>query len=279
MRAVLVFCEGITDVVFVERSLGACANCQRMERPIRELPSPFGANDSVPKGLIATHLGRLAVEDLALRADYPPAPQFESIVETATKDVMFVLVRVGTKYNEKAVLKLARRVDALMQAGNFDVTEHAVAFLFDADDEGLSETVSVFCDRFGPYYGDISGVAHAQWTAATSIPVGLYVFHDDKDKGTLEHHVEPMVEAAWPDRYSAAQAFIDQHRGSCDAASKNEGKRLKATITTAGQFYHPGRPLATILARKGLPHDQYQQSAAANALASFLLSTPWPKGE
>ena len=277
MRAVLVFCEGTTDVVFVERSLGACANCERMRGPVRELPSPFGASDSVPKGLIATRVAELAVEDLALHDDYPPAPQFESVVEEAIRNVMFVLIRAGGKSKAASVLKLARYVDALMQAEDFDVTEHAAAFLFDADDEGLSATVSAFRESYGPYYGDLSGAAHAQWITTTSIPVGLYVFHDDKDTGTIEHHVEPMVEAAWPDRYTAARAFIDQNRGRGDAASKNEARRLKATITTAGQFDHPGRPLATVLAQRGLPDQQYQQSTAANALASFLLSTPWPK--
>lgn len=277
MRAVLVFCEGTTDVVFVERSLGACANCRRIERPIRELPSPFGASDSVPKGLIANRLAGLAVEDLALRDDYPPTPQFESIVEQGTQDVMFVLIRVGGKSKAAAALKLAGDVDALMQAGDFEVTEHAAAFLFDADEEGLNATVSNFRKSYEPYYGDLSGVAHAQWTATTSIPVGLYVFHDGrKETGTLEDHVAPMVESEWPARYSAAHAYIEQNSGPDDAVSKNESRRLKATITAAGQFDHPGRPLATVLARKGLPDQQYQRSTAANALASFLLSTPWP---
>ena len=92
MRAVLVFCEGTHDVVFVERSLGACASCQRVTRPMRDLPSPFGAGHTVPKGLIAQRLDDCAVEELALQDSYPPTPQFESVVEVPEQDMMFVLV-------------------------------------------------------------------------------------------------------------------------------------------------------------------------------------------
>ena len=270
------FCEGTQDVVFVERSLGACANCERLDRPIRELPSPFGASRTVPTGLIARRFQEFAVEDLALQDEYPPTPQFESIVADAAKNVMFVLIRVGGKHGTEAVLRLVRYVDALMGAGAFEVTEHAVAFLFDANDEGIGATTSRFRSAYGSYYGALDGATHARWVATDKVPVGLYVFcANGGETGTLEHHVAPMVAAEWPERYNAAQEFIDGNSRPVDAIANNDSRRLKAVITAAGQFDHPGRPLATILARKGLPKEQYRLSSAANDLASFLLATPW----
>ena len=130
-------------------SLGACANCERIDRPIRELPSPFGASRLVPTGLIARRFQEFAVEDLALQDDYPPTPQFESIVADAAKDVMFALIRVGGKHRVEAVLRLVRYVDVLMSAGDFDVTQHAAAFLFDANDEGST--------RQSPHFGVPTG--------------------------------------------------------------------------------------------------------------------------
>ena len=279
MRAVLVFCEGTHDVVFVERSLGACASCKRMKRSIRELPSPFGASRTVPKGLIAQRLDELAVEELTLQDDYPPKPQFTSVVSVVDggeKDVMFALIRAGGKDKATAVVRLIEYVDALMGVGGFEVKEHAVAFLFDADDAGLSATVSAFRSAYAPYYGDLDSVAHAQWSGTKTTPVGLYVFHaEGEETGTLEHHVAPMVHAEWPERYEAARRFIDQNSGPADAVRSNDARRLKAVITAAGQFDHPGRPLGTMLAREGLPADRYRLSGAANDLASFLLSAPW----
>ena len=272
----LVFCEGTHDVVFVERSLGACANCNRMKQRIRALPSPFGASHTVPKGLIAQRLDDLAVEDLRLQDSYPPTPQFESVVEGPEKDMMFVLIRAGGKGKAEPVLKLIQYTDTLMYVGGHEVTEHAVAFLFDADDVGLDATVSAFRAAYAPYYGDLDGVAHAQWLRTKNTPVGLYVFHaEGEETGTLEHHVAPMVQAEWPERYEAARGFIDQNRGQDDAVSSNNARRLKAVITAAGQFDHPGRPLGTVLAQNGLPDKRYQGTHAANDLASFLLATPW----
>lgn len=278
MKAVLVFCEGTHDVVFVERSLGACANCERMDRPIRELPSPFGASRMVPTGLIARRFQEFPVEDLALQDEYPPTPQFESIVADAEKNVMFVLIRVGGKHGTEAVLRLVRYVDALMGAGAFEVTEHAVAFLFDANDEGIGATTSQFRSAYASYYGDLGAAVHARWVTTDKVPVGLYVFcANGGETGTLEHHVAPMVAAEWPERYDAAQEFIDGSSRPADAVASNDSRRLKAVITAAGQFDHPGRPLATVLARNGLPKERYRLSGAANDLASFLLSTPWQR--
>lgn len=276
MRAVLVFCEGKHDIVFVERSLGACANCRRMKRPIRELPSPFGRGEAVGKGLIAQRLDDLAVEDVALYDSYPPTPQFESVVEGPDRDVIFVLIRVGTKDNAKAVLNLIRGTDALMEITEHEVTEHAVAFLFDADDDGLSTTEAAFRRDYSSYYGDLDSVAHERWLRTEATPVGLYVFHaEGKETGTLENHVAPMVATEWPERYDAASRFIDENSSPGQAVLRDEARMLKAVITAAGQFDHPGGPLGTVLGRSGLPADRYRASSAANDLVSFLLATPW----
>ena len=276
MRAVLVFCEGKHDVIFAERSLGACANCKRMKRSIRELPSPFGAGPAESKGLITQGLAELAIEDLELQDSYPPTPQFESVVDSG-HDVIFVLIRAGSKHNAAAVLRLIRQTDALMDVGIFEVTEHAVAFLFDANDAGLDATVSAFRSDYAPHYGNLDGVAHAQWLRTEGAPVGLYVFHaEGKETGTLEHHTAPMVAEQWPARYDAANRFINENSKPEHAVLGNAARRLKAVMTAAGQFDHPGRPLVTVLARNGLSVERYKASSAANDLASFLLKTPWP---
>ncbi len=278
MRAVLVFCEGTHDVVFVERSLGACAGCERLKGTIRDLPSPFGAskNSSVPTDLIATQLRKLNIQDIALRDDYPPAPQFETAVRSRATDVVYVLIRAGGKNRSKAVIELMRYVDDTMSADDFDVVEHAAAFLFDADDEGLASTVEQFQREYGTYFGDLSQATYARWTTASSIPVGVYVFHrGDSKTGTLDDHIAPMVESAWPHWYHSARDYIDGNRRCEDAASSSDAKRLKAIVTAAAQFEHPGRPLSTVVARKGLPRQQFESSSESAALAAFLEGAPW----
>ena len=280
MKAVLVFCEGKHDVVFVERSLGACAGCNRVRLPIRQLPSPFGASDSVPLGLIATRLKKFAVEDLALDQESSPTPVVESVVETPSKDVMFVLVSTGGKDKSAEALRLMRHVDTTMMSDDFDIKEHAVAFLFDADDEGLAATVAAFERRYGTYFGGITDAGHGRWNRTTTVPVGLCVFHGGAgNTGTIEHALAPMVQAAWRDRYAAAENFVADNSKSGDAVSKSDGRRLKAVMTAAGQFDNPGRPLATMIGRNGLPEVQYRSSPSSIDLADFLTTTPWSSGD
>lgn len=190
---------------------------------------------------------------------------------------MFLLVSVGGKDKTQQALQLMKYVDATMESDEFDVKEHAVAFLFDADEDGLAATVAEFRCRYGAYVSGIADVEHCQWRQAETSPVGLYVFHGGPAKtGTIEHDLAPMAQAAWPSRYTAAERFVANHSAAGDAVLRSDGRRLKAVMTAAGQFDHPGRPLSTVIGRNGLPKALFASSPACIALVDFLRATPWP---
>lgn len=276
MRAVLVFCEGITDVVFVERSLGALGDYERLQIPIRDLPSPFGADKSLKKGLIAKRLADQNFEDYSLENPYVPSPHFQSVVQCVGKDLIFLLVRMGGKTQIEAALELIKHVDTLISADEFKVVEHASVFLFDADAEGVDKTLAGFCAAYRGYFDDLTSAEHGTWITTDKFPIGVYIFHrDGQETGTLEDHLEPMVRSAWPDRYANAQQFIDGHRKQKDKVSYNEVRRLKAIMTAAGQFSLPGRPLSAVVARNGLPKEQFERSTTSQSLVRFLEATPW----
>ena len=73
MKAVLVFCEGNQDAVFAQRSLGARGGYEWVDRPIGELPSPFGPSRVNRKGLIATRYEQRPLEDLQIQAAAVPS--------------------------------------------------------------------------------------------------------------------------------------------------------------------------------------------------------------
>ena len=52
-------------------------------------------------------------------------------------------------------------------------------------------------------------------------------------------------------------------------------ERLKAIITSAGQFDHPGSPLSTMIARGGIPEAQFAASPMSRSLVDFLQGAPW----
>ena len=151
MKAVLVFCEGRHDVVFAQRSLGAHGGCEWVDRPVGELPSPFGRGRAVAKGLIARRFERQALEDLRLRdAARPPLPCFDAVVESTATGTMFVLVRTHGQDQSGACLELLQDMqDTFVDqpADTFDVSEYAAAFLFDANGAGVAPTVAGFTDH------------------------------------------------------------------------------------------------------------------------------------
>ena len=288
MKAVLVFCEGRHDIVFVQRSLGAHGGCQWVGRHIGELPSPFGPKGVATKGLIARRFEQHALENLTLQtAAHPPLPSFESIVENDGARTMFFMVRAHGQDRNEAVLDLLTSLEITISqepAGTFDVSEYAAAFLFDANGEGVAATLERFRNRYGAHFGDLSSLEHGEWTIDTTVPVGCFVFHKSVHDltGTIEDHLAPMVERAWPDRYAGAERFVEDKREDGDQVSRNESERLKAIITITGQFNHPGDPMSVIIGRTGIPRAEFASARTSAELSNFLTRVPWreaPDGE
>ena len=279
MKAVLVFCEGRHDVVFAQRSLGTHGDCQWVGKPIGELPTPFGSGGVARKGFIARQLERRAIEDQAIRVVTQPAPPcFESIVENPAGDTMYFIFRTLGKTQSEPVLDLLRALGNTMNqpADTFEVSSLSAAFIFDANGEGVAETLARFHTCYADYFGDLSNLKHAQWVVDTTIPVGCFVFHKgvNDQTGTIEDHVAPMAQAAWPDRYSGAERFVDNAKSGDDKVSNSEAERLKAIITVTGQCDHPGDPMSIIVGRNGIPSEQFKKSPASVELADFLVQTP-----
>ena len=244
---------------------------------MKDLPSPFGAIPGISEGLIARRFER-NFEDFTLRrAAYPPLPHFESAVDKQAAGIVFILVRANGKSQVDSIVDLLREVDESLRVPAVDISEYAAAFLFDADAIGLTATLEAFRDEYGEHFGDLSELGHSKWVATATCPVGVFVFHrtEADETGTLEDHLAPMVESAWPDRYSAARGFIDDNREPGDEVSRNDATRLKAIITSAGQFDHPGSPLSTMIARGGIPEAQFAASPMSRSLVEFLQGAPW----
>ena len=279
MRAVVVLCEGRHDVVFIQRSLGAGASCEWMGEPVGDLPSPFGTAPTAAKGLIAQRMQRRAIEDTALsRAAYGPPPHFEAVLKLPEADTIFVLVRTHGKDHRGAVLDLLEELDLTIgqvAPGTFDVTEYAVAFVLDANDIGVAETLAELRCRYAEHFGNLSDLRHDQWMATSRALVGCFVFHGRDGRGTLEDYLEPMANAAWPGLYDEARKFVDCNMTSEHAVWQNRARRGKAVVTVAGQFECPGEPLSAIIGRQGLPQKQFAESLLCKALTRFLTQVPW----
>ena len=282
MKAVLVVCEGRHDVVFVQKSLAANGECREVKKRIGQLPSPFGKGKTTHTGLLAGRFARSDVEGLTMaEAARSPEPWFGTPFRNKSGNTIFFPVWTGGKGATNSVRDLLQDLqdafepDLLM--GN-DVQQYAIAFLFDADEVGVAKTLERFRERYADQLGDLDGTRHASWTTGTTVPVGCFVFHrgPTDPKGTLEDHLEPMAEQAWPDRYPEAHRFVEEQRQPTDQASKNNAYRVKATIAVSGQFDYPGAPMTTMI-QKRLNQEHFHASALSCELAKFLSNTPWKR--
>ena len=274
MKAVLVICEGLHDIIFIQRSLGA-AGCDWFSGTIRDLPSPFGAVQQRSRsGLVATRMAR-DFESLTFRqAAHPALPHFESAVVDETKETLYLPIRAGGDEQAAAVTDVLEDLDASLDVGPVDVTEYAVAFVFDADSHGLPKRLAAFRGAYQQHFGSLADADHARWIQAATCRVGVFVVHRSPEDpfGTLEDHLAPMAAATWPAYYDSAGAFIDRNRRNGNAASSSDAARLKAVLTSTVQFEHPGAPLSTVVARDGIPRKQFEQCQLSHDLVRFLRS-------
>lgn len=283
MRAVLVFCEGLHDVAFVSRSLGAVASGRWFDKTIGELPAPFGSAGGTGPGCIELQYQRSSLEGLHLvSAARAPNPTFAAMVEVPGGDVAtpYFLLNCGGAKQVKGNRALVDNVANLVRGGYLTapaVEKVAFAFVFDADDGGVEA-----CERgFARDYADGLGgrpISHAGWATGPVGPVGLFVFHDVDDTnrraGTLEDALAPLVRDRWPARWEAADVYLRGHAEEGDRIHGGRAEYTKARIGITGQFLFPGDSMTEVIGRKGLPEESFKGSVS-RALVEFLLAVPW----
>ncbi|MFH1464667.1 MAG: hypothetical protein ABIO70_09800 [Pseudomonadota bacterium] len=278
MRAILVYCEGNHDIVYVTRSLGV-AGARWLGEPISKLPSPFGPlpdprNPRNPKvhSIISRHYAARSLDDLHLvAAAHAPPPVFEAMLED--DGTLYVLIRCHGDSAALASATLTRDIATQLPFG-VTVREIAAAFLFDADDAGLASRESRFKDNYADLLNGASP-SHAGWVTGPVCPVGLYVFHDPvTGKGTLEEILAPMVDAEWPTRWSQAGTYLSSNRDPDDPVTTDRTEALKAQICITGQFRFAGDPMTQVLRKEGLPRNHFS-GAESQSLVQFLRNVPW----
>lgn len=278
MRAVLVFCEGEHDVVFITRSLGRLGGCTWVSGPIDQLPTPFGSNGPRLKSLIVQRYMSRELGGQHLRAAaHTPLPTFDVVVEHPASGTLYVILRSDADRSTVGVDSVLGDLEAIWQLeqGRVDIDRVATALVFDADDEGVSHRSARIRELYSPTLGEPVALDHGQWSITRRGPVGLFFFHDPAtQRGTLESLLGPTVESTWPGRWTGAGAFIDEHASTGDKVRRNMSEEIKARITIAGQLQCPGDPMSVVLRHDGLPHECFM-GPHSQRLVDFLLAVPW----
>jgi hypothetical protein len=277
MRAVLVFCEGRHDVVFVRRSLCAVAKGDPFTGKIRDLPAPFGASEGVSPGLISSQYAKHELEGGGLaEAAHARPPTFEAVVTLPEDGLLCLLLDCGGDSKAGANIALVRSVANLVSKFSepSSVNEAAFAFLFDADDAGVEVRKARFASEYAACL-DGKPAGHADWVSGHLGPMGLFVFHDaNTGNGTLEDALAPMVHDAWSERWHAAGVYLGDHAKESDPIRRGKASKLKkAQISITGQFLCPGESMSKVIDRHGLPSESFT-GPVSRALVAFLRAVP-----
>lgn len=273
MRAVLVFCEGMHDVVFITRSLGQRGGMW-VGDPIDQLPTPFGRGSNSKSFIVQLYGKRNLGERPIQTAAHAPRPSFAAVVRHEPSDTLYLMLQSDADRSSADVMELLDLLTATLMSGRFDVETMAAAFVFDAD-ASLLERSARFRTLYSAFFGDLTALAHGGWLGTAKGPLGLYVFHDAAtQRGTLETLLGGIVEGVWPTRWSGAGTFIDEHAEATDPVRQRVSEEIKARITIAGQLQCPGDPMSIVLGRKGLPGSCFS-GPHSRQLVDFLLAVPW----
>ena len=284
-RALLVFCEGRHDVVFVQRALGRVAGFTYTSENVADLPTPLGKGASSQQSFIAKRIAADRSAEQLSATNRPMRPSFESVLKGGEGNAPWiVLLNRGT---DGFGVRAQRLVDDLTQvsAPDFDLQKWAVAILVDGDDLGAERRAAGLLEEMKSWENRPKTLAHGVWSAASGGPVGLFAFGRGADrKGTLDEDLAEMVAKYWPEPYGGAEIYIDQQSKADYPVTKKKSARLKAVMNVAGQLYFPGDPLSRVIAQdprgRGLPADVFD-TALAKELAAFFQAVPWadPVGE
>jgi len=275
MRAILVFCEGAHDIVFVQRSLGVHYAYQWNAEPFDKLPTPFGSKGN-QAGFLLKRFQNTPWDTKSLHiSHHPEPPRFAAALRSQDNETIVFIVESHGKQQTAPVVNLLSALSQLYvpeAVHSFAIKRYACAFLMDADDEGKQSTCNWWQEKFGTHFEQERQPNPGQWLHSPHGPVGIFVFHSpDTETGTLEHALEPIFAEQWPEAYRHAGAYLSQHPKQLE---QNSSKYLKAAFTIAGQPFKPGSPLSEMLKRETLNDDLLRNSQLSIRLAEFL-NTAW----
>ena len=257
MKPIFVLCEGPHDVAFFGRLLKT-ANV----KPYRET-----LNHYVPKALSAFLIERYRMRDIegarfrtgrGMVLECPPI--FEAAYTLTDPSRLLLFHSCNGDNHLKAIGKFLSNLTELARAGAADVglPSFGVLFVRDADDRGIDARVDQLRAEFTeilkpvlPSIDQLTANDPDKIVRDGDFSAGCCIFSaPDKNTGTLEDIVWPLLQPWMPPRMDEARQYVDTHGVADTAVARGQNpaaKRLKAALTIAGQMDAPGYALSVVM--------------------------------
>lgn len=274
-KLLLLFCEGSHEPPYIYRLLKVDGWRNKTDQRLESYPP-------IIQGYLKAQLQKteLRDEDLWNRSKgfLPWYILEQQSTEAGQQHILIFRLGGDSKYERSRKCMHDFKVFAQSELSP-STTALSFAFFYDAD-KAVNDRIKRFRENLGE---DLPGLKKAladfeqhymlSVEEPDAIPAGLFIFHDEHQKGALEEHVLPLMRLENETIFSDAENYFDRHYERKRAKGKKRGALVKgkALIGIAGQLQVAGRSNTVVLSDTDYMTDaKIKTSVPAQALLTFV---------
>ncbi|MFK7979078.1 MAG: DUF3226 domain-containing protein [Saprospiraceae bacterium] len=292
IKAIIILCEGKTDVAFLRRLL-TVDSYRDYKEVVGNMPNPLGLggnNNNKSKGSYFINKLRTYQYDSANLRDLPILPLILRRTQGVSDTYAFLYDMNGMDRvdNYKEIIRdfqnLSRKS---LQPDDFAIShlkmDVALAFVYDIDDKSSSKRVEYIKETFSDTIEEIQYLREDKSIIDSKHfkGVGYYFLCDEQsDKGNLEDLILPLMKKGKEDLFENAEKFLNsegefvRYRNTTPLSkddSKTASDLNKSLIGSVGQIEISGLNNADIIKHtKLLDKDKFKSSKQCLVILKFI---------
>lgn len=292
IKAIIILCEGKTDVAFLRRLLEV-DNYRDYKEVVGKMPNPLGLggnNNNKSKGSYFINKLRTYQYDSANLRDLPILPMILRRTQGVSDTYAFLYDMNGMDRvdNYKEIIKDFQNLSRKSLQENDFAASHlkmdvALAFIYDIDDKSSRERIDYIKETFSDTIEEIRylGTDRPIIDSKHFKGVGYYFLCDEQsNQGNLEDLILPLMKKGKEDLFENAEKFLNSEGGfirykNTTPPSKDDSKTAsdlnKSLIGSVGQIEISGLNNADIIKHTNLlGKDKFKSSTECLAIIAFI---------
>ena len=286
VKAIIVLCEGKTDVAFLRRLLKTDGYNDYKQDAVYKIPKPFGlAGDKNDKGSYFINKLKTYKYDSGRLHDRPILPII--LRRTQGQSDIFLLLydmnSMDRPQNYREIITDFNKLTLPIEDDYFEAftpIDAAIAFIYDLDDKSVTERLQHIQSNYADLIPELEHLSkNKQITSSKNYKSIGYHFlkKDDSDAGNLEDIVLPLMKKGNEHLFDKAADFLNSNgfirlkKDKSKDENKTQSDLKKSLIGTVGQLEHSGLGNADIFKLTALLNkDKLKNSSQCQAIIKFF---------
>ena len=293
IKAIIILCEGKTDVAFLRRLLLEVDDYRDYKEIVRNMPKPLGLggekNDKSKGSYFINKLRTYQYDSSKLR-DMPILPLILRRIKGVSDTYVFLYDMNGMDRvdNYKEIISDFQNLSRKSLSEDDFAFSHltmdiALAFVYDIDDTSSSERVEYIKETFSDTIEEIKYLEEEKPIIDSKHFKGVsyyFLCDEQKNKGNLERLILPLMKKGKEPLFEKAEEFLNCEGGfirykktgpSLKDVSKTASDLNKSLIGSVGQIEISGLNNADIIKHtRLLDVDKFKSSKRCIAIVEFI---------